>query len=128
MSADDNRPQVVHLANIAFTAHQQHFVAFTQPPGAIVAVIGFHTCLQRLRSDAGRGHAHWIRNYFVGSRDTSEHVDISDAPHRAQRWADHPIEQVFPLHERKRGVVDSKLEHFTQRRRDWRHAAFDPTR
>ena len=128
LSRHYHRTQVVQGGDAALAAHQQHFVAFAEPAGAVVAVIGADRLLELCHGHAAGGHSELIGHDLESANDTPQRIDVGDTGHGAQRRSNDPIEQAAPLGQRQSLAFDGEHEHFPQRGRDRRHAAGDAGR
>ena len=125
VAADHDRPQVVERLDGAGTAHQQDFLAFVEPAGAVVAVVGRDGLAQLVQTEAARREPRIVRHHLEGGHETAERVDVGHAGHRTQGGTDGPVEQVAPLGETERTALDAEHEHLAQGRGHGRDPAFD---
>jgi hypothetical protein len=122
---DDDGAQIVLRLDAALGAHQQHLVAFAQPAGAVVAVVGLDGSLDLCRRQPHRGQLDRI-GHTSKLRTLPPRALTSATPgHRAQGRPDHPVQQAAPLLQRQPFTLDGEHEHLAQRRGDRRHAAAD---
>ena len=64
--------QIIKAGDAAFGTDQQHFLAFPQPSGAIVTVVGPHRFFELCHRDTRRRHAHGLRNDFKGAHHAAQ--------------------------------------------------------
>ena len=124
---DDDRAQIVLRLDAALGAHQQDLVAFTQPAGAVVAVVGLDGGLDLCRRQAHRGQLHGIGQDLEAAHLATQGVHIGHADDGAQGRPDHPVQHAATFFQRQSFALDGEHEHLAQRRGDRRHAAADAT-
>src|SRR6185369_8676827 len=71
----DNRPDVVDMADRPFGAYQQRFLAIVQAAGAVVAVVALQHRLQILQRQASRRQALRLRHDLEGTDLAAQAVD-----------------------------------------------------
>ena len=118
-------PQILQAGNTALAANQQHFVAFAQPAGAVVAIVRANGFLQLRDRHAAGCHAHGVGHDFVGPDDTAQSVHIGHAWHGPQRGTDDPVEHAAPFRQRQRLALHGEHIHLSKRGRDRGHATGD---
>ncbi len=120
-----DRTQIVQIRNTALAAHQQHFVAFAEPTGTVVAVVGVNHLPELRHGHAAGGHFELIGHHLEGANNPAQRIHVGHARHSAQRRPDHPVEQAAPFGQRQSLAFDGEHIHFPERGRDGRHAARD---
>ena len=120
-----DRTQIVQIRNTSFATHQQHFVAFAEPTGTVVAVVGVNRLPELRHGHAAGGHFELIGHHLERANNTSQRIHVGHARHSAQRWPDNPVEQAASFGQRQTLAFNGEHIHFPERGRDRRHAARD---